>query len=347
MQKKKTYLELYLDSTADRKRGIYFGEAHEEAIVRFNILETPTEEKNHLFFNLIEPGFKRIISGVLEMPKFHNLGRLNREDLIDSTYFRLVEKLNRFTPGRIGKNGQPVKAYSYFSTVAKNYILEIKVKHEKIIKHKADVESSIDLSILSEDTLQMMSNYDSNNILFEENITTFQEVKLKILKQVSEVISKEEASDKPDQDLIKIGYYLRYIIEKWDKIEFMKKNEFMRILTLYTGLKQQQVSLLFKKFKLAVLEEINPRLLNKKYNSPKIKEDKDELEDEFIIEEKEIEIDDEVELTEEEILKRSNDLIKEEQLEEKYKYFTLEDYESYMEKEENKINKPKWRKIKY
>ena len=333
-QKKKTYLELYLDSTVDKKRGIYFGDAQEQAIIQFNSEFSSQEDKRRLFVDLIEPAFRKVISGVLEMPKFHNLGRLDRDDLIDSTFFRLVEKINRFKEGMISKKtGLPVKAYSYFSTIAKNYILEIKVKHEKIIKNKADVETSIDLSILSEDTLQMMSNYDGNNIMFHDSVSKFDETRNEIIKQIEHIIKLEEAKDKPDVDLIKIGYHLRYIINKWDKIEFMKKNEFMRILTVYTGLKQQQVSLLFKKFKLSILEKINPRLLKSNLSVS------DDFDDEVVEEEveEEIEVDDEIELTEEE-LKAEQDL------EEKYNYFTMEDWDSYHEKEENKLLKAKWKK---
>ena len=78
-QKKKSYLELYLDSTVDKKRGIYFGDAQEQAIIQFNSELSSQEEKRRLFVDLIEPAFRKVISGVLEMPKFHNLGRLDRE----------------------------------------------------------------------------------------------------------------------------------------------------------------------------------------------------------------------------------------------------------------------------
>ena len=64
----------------------------------------------------------------------------------------------------------------------------------------------------------------------------------------------------------------------------------------------------------------------------------EEIEEELEEEEKEIEdIDNEVELTEEQ-LKAEQDL------EEKYNYFTMEDWDSYHEKEENKLLKAKWKK---
>lgn len=330
----KSFLDLFLDTvTTPKKRGVYFGEEQEDAIVQFNSSATSEKVKLQLFEQVIEPAFRRIITGVLEMKKFHHLGKLNREDLIDNTFFRMVEKMDRFQPGRIGKTGQPVKAYSYFSTVAKNHILEQKLRNEKILKHKADVETSIDLSILSEETLEKMSNYDKQDVSFESYESVFDETKKKIINQIDLVIRTEESKDKPDKDLLKIGYYLKYLLKKWDKIEFMKKNEFMRILTLYVGLKQQQVSFLFKKFKIAVLDNINPSLINKnkikksKKASKKIEEDFENFDD----------CDDTYSEELEDIENESNGRFK-------YEIITMEDFEIETDLLENDKIKSKWKK---
>lgn len=321
-EKKKTYLDLYLDSTIDKKRGIYFTDEHENAIVKFNDPETSDSEKLILYEKYIEVGFRRIISGVLEMSMFHNLGKMNRINLIEDTYNRLIEKMKRFTPGRIGKSGKPVKAYSFFSTIAKHFILEQKIKHEKVVRHKADVESSIDLTILSEDTLQKMSNYNKEEVFLDSTENIFNETKEKINKKIEKLIKIEENKDKPDLDFVKIGYCLKYIINKWDRIQFEKKNEFMRILTSYTGLKQQQVSLIFKKYRLGVLAEINPKLLNKKL--------KDDIEDDFEINET---VKNEVDDTEENDGKKI-----------RYDHVTFEDFEMALDKETNNKFKEKWKK---
>lgn len=293
-RKKKTYLDMFLDNSENstkkkKKKGEkYFDEAEEWAILKFNNPETSEKEKRDLFNNIIDPGFKKIADSILDMPKFHNLPKgLSREQLVEDAYFRLVEKISKFTPDRIGESGQPVKAFSYFSTIAKNFVLEKKVRFEKVLKNKADVETSIDLSILSEDTLQKMSNYDKMDVHLEDYETTFNDTRMLIIKTVQDVIDAEEKKNKRDEDFIKIGYYLKYLLEHWNKIEFMKKNEFMRILTLYTGLKQQQVSFQFKKFKNAVLKKLRPNGVIKTNSSKLFKDDDDsdmdeEMEDKFM-----------------------------------------------------------------
>ena len=324
--KKRAYLDLFLDSQLKpKKRGIYFGEEQENAIIKYNDAHCTERQKNELFDKIIAPAFKDIVSGVLEMKMFRNLGKLNRGDVADHTFFRLIEKMHKFQPGKMGKTGQLVKAYSYFSTIAKHYILEQKLRNEKILRNKADVETSIDLSILSEDTLEKMSNYDKQEVELDDYITTFKNTQNIILDTIFHIIHEEESKDKRDDEFIKLGYCLRYLIEKWEKIEFMKKNEFMRILTLYTGFPQQKVSFLFKRFKTECSKKIRGNSVNKVNK-------KIEIEEEF-----EIELSDESDAPEQ----------MESEIPENYVISSMEEYEQLVYKHENKSVREEWgQKIK-
>lgn len=320
-RKKKSYLDLFLDNEYKaKKRTIYFLEEQEEAVVKMNSKDVSEREKARIYEEILEPAFRKIIVGVLEMPKFHNLLGMNRNDLMEETYCRLIEKLEKFTPGRIGKNGQPVKAYSYFSTIAKNFILERKVRHEKVLSHKADVEHSIDLHILSEDTLKKMSNYDKQDVHFDSYENIFSDTSNTIVAIINKVIKEEESkNEKKDENVIKIGYILKYLLDKWEIIEFNKKNEFMRILTLYTGLRQQQVSSLFKRYKTEILKKLNPRTFAASQTTDNNVDtfDLNDEEDEYDNIEDETEDDDAVEK------KTFHDVI------------TMEDFEMLLDKEES------------
>jgi len=334
-RREKSYLDLFLDNQyKPKKREPYFLQEQEDAIIAINSKETPDKEKAYLYENILEPAFRKIIYGVLEMPKFHNLLGMNRNDLMEETYCRLIEKLEKFTPGRIGKNGQPVKAYSYFSTIAKNFILEKKVRYEKILKHKADVEFSIDLHILSEDTLKKMSNYDKQDVHFESYEKTFENTSISVIAIIERIINEEENSEKCDENVIKLGYILKYLITKWDKIEFTKKNEFMRILTLYTGLKQQQVSCIFKRYKTEILRELNP-VLFKSLESINTKEETSE--DDIIEEEGTNEAEEDKELEFEDEIEHNDDEIK--KIEPSYELTSMEEFEQFLEKQENEYMK--------
>lgn len=349
---KKTYLDLFLDNASvPKKRGIYFGEDQENAIIEYNNENTSVKKKNELYEKIIGPSFRKIVAGVLEMPNFRHLGKLNREEVVDNTLFRLIEKIHKFQPGMIGKSGQPVKAYSYFSTVAKNFILEQKIRNEKILKNKADVESSIDLAILSEDTLEKMSNYNKTDVELDDYVANFKNTKNIILSSIFEIINAEEVQDKRDEDLIKLGYCLKYLIEKWDKIEFSKKNEFMRILTLYTGLPQQRVSFLFKKFKLGSLKKIKPSLLNKNNKRREfIDEDEELLEVLELVETSIIDEDDIIVIEDDEITVEVEEEEEEEEIPQHYEINSMEEWDQFNDKFDNKKykkdNNIKWPKTK-
>lgn len=357
---KKTYLDLFLDNQSKpKKRERYFEDKEEQAIIKYNDPSTPQKEKNKLFKDLINPCFKSTILGVLEMRMFRNLPKaLDREELIDNTFFRLLEKIYKFQPGMIGKAGMPVRAFSYFSTVAKNFILEQIGKHNKVLKNKADVETSIDLSILSEETLEKISNTDASEVVLDDYITIFSAVRTTIIEVIKDLIIEEENKDKRDEEFIKLGYCLKYLLEKWDKIEFMKKNEFMRILTLYTGFPQQKVSFLFKRFKVATLKKIKPDALNKNKNKKRKVEIEEDIYLEDFIEEEKIEveseddvlenlIDLEAELAEDiEYDKKGNIKETEEEKIMKYDISSMDDWESREYKLENAKKKKEWRKTK-
>ena len=331
---KKSYVDLYLDNVlSEKKRGEYFEEREERAIVEFNTETTSERRKYELFEKIIKPGLRNVINGVLEMRIFRSINqkKINKEELIEETYGRLIEKLHKFTPGLIGKNGQPVKAFSYFSTITKHFIIEKLKRHDKILKNKADVETSIDLSILSEDTLENITKNEKTEIVFEDFISSFKETKFIVLNVILEIINYEEAQDKKDEDYIKLLYHLKYILSKWGKIEFEKKNEFMRILTLYTGFSQQKVSVLFKRVKMEVIRKLNPNstLLNKKKD----------LDDDYEV--KVSEVEDEEETSLEELLQSPEDLEEKRLL--SYDISSFEEFEAREYKLGNINSKREWK----
>ena len=333
-EEKKNYLDIILEAPKVKKREKYFTEVQEEAVIKYNDPKTSQSERNFLFDTIIAKAFRKTIAGVLEMPMFHNITKqkINREQLIESCFFQLVFQIGRFNPNMIGKSGQKVKAYSFCSTVVKFFILEAIKKNNKILKNKADVETSIDLTILSEDNLINVAS----NILdegFNDYERLFSTSRIEIESVIDSIIQYEDEKETKDKDLIKLCYYLKYILKNWDKIEFDKKNEFMRILALYTGFNQQKVSILFKKIKTEVLKKINPSALIKKNNSDNLIEDsvldnllEEELEQEAVIED----LDDLRYLSEEEKIKS-------------YEINSFEDFENSEIKLENINIRNEWK----
>lgn len=276
MTKSKTYLDYFLDNEFEndkkakekkkKKPKWDFNEKHEEAIVVFLSGKLSKEEQNELWRDIIYPSFFTIVNGVLQMRMFHFLPKnIDREMLIDDTILRLIENLNKFNPEKIGKSGKPVKAFSFLSTVSKHFILEKIIKAKKILDNKADIETSIDLQILSEEVLERMSGSLSTQ---ETNEDSFDSLRKKIIRKIETIIF---AQKNLETDFVKVGFILIHIFKNWNKIEIDKKNNFMRILVLYSGLKQTVVSNIFKNYKTLLLKDgldelmiISPKTKSKK-----------------------------------------------------------------------------------
>lgn len=218
---------------------IYFGDKEEEAI-RIYLSGTLSKKlKNDLFQAQIEPKLKDLVKGVMRMPKFQKLIGINIEQLEEDAYYHLIFQLEKFNPERISaKTGQKVKAYSYFGTIVKNYILGAKIQSDtKIAEHGGD----LDVDEMSE-TLSLPD--DSKNA---EHFYTFKE---EIIIKLDKALTNKRLNK---NDLV-VGSTLKYMLTNWDKLEFHTKNEFVRLLGYYTQLNPAIVARSLKKFKSFIVE---------------------------------------------------------------------------------------------
>jgi hypothetical protein len=139
--------------------------------------------------------------------------------------------MERFNGELIGKNGKPVKAFSYFGTAAKNYILYIKIQNDKkIAKYGGELDISDFCNTVEDQT------YDK---------TLFVDKKKEVIDKLKQ-LSLSNNSSKND---VLVCNCLVYMLKNWDSLEFSSKNEFNRLLLNYTGLKNNTVTLSLKKIK--------------------------------------------------------------------------------------------------
>ena len=115
-----------------RKNDMYFGPDEEEAVVKF--LESDSEaERNVIFNEWLKAPLDKMIESIIRRYKLYRKGE-TFEELHGDTVSFLMTKVHKFETGR-GK-----KAYSYFGTIAKNYILGLLIKDEKYMKQTASYE---------------------------------------------------------------------------------------------------------------------------------------------------------------------------------------------------------------
>ena len=116
----------------------YFTKETEDAIVRYNNTEDP-EERSNIYRDEIHYAFFKLTENIIHTFKFYYTEVENIEDLQHEIITFLLSKIHRFNP----ENG--AKAYSYFGTITKRWLI---LYNQKNYKKRVD---NIDIEVLEED----------------------------------------------------------------------------------------------------------------------------------------------------------------------------------------------------
>jgi hypothetical protein len=113
-----------------RKKKLYFTHETDMAIIAYNA-EKDQRLRNKVYNEFIKYPFDKLAENIIHTFKFYYFDGGTREVKHEVIAF-LLEKLNKFTPGK-------GKAFSYFSIVAKNYLIQNNNKNYKDLKNKAPI----------------------------------------------------------------------------------------------------------------------------------------------------------------------------------------------------------------
>jgi len=245
-----------IDESTPVKEG-YFGAKEELAVKQYLSKDLTEREKNKIFETILEPCFRELVNGVLQMPKFQKIVIIgsNEEQLREDAFYHLVFQIHKYDPNRIGKNGQLAKAYSYLGTVVKNYFLQIKIQNDSLIAKHGGMLDVDDLNDQIPDNRRDPKDFD--------------DLKRNLVEQLDKTLLAKRMNK---NDLI-VGHTLKYMLSNWHRIEFKTKNEFIRQLCYYTQLNPPVVARSLKKFKTLVydflMQPVKPQ--KNKEDKPKVK----------------------------------------------------------------------------
>ncbi len=113
-----------------RKNKLYFTEDTENAIIAYNN-ELDHELRNKVFNSHIHKPLMKMCENLVHRYKFYHFDATTKEVQYEVIAF-LLEKLNKYSK-------EKGKAFSYFSIVAKNYLIQNNYKHYNHKKGKAPV----------------------------------------------------------------------------------------------------------------------------------------------------------------------------------------------------------------
>jgi hypothetical protein len=121
---------------------IYFGPEQEEAVINF-LKSDDTKERNEIYEKWLKEPLDKMIESIIRRYKLYRKG-ISFEELSYDTLSFLMTKAHKFE----GSKGK--KAYSYYGTICKRYILGLLLKDEKYLKTNIsyeDISESIDNDI--------------------------------------------------------------------------------------------------------------------------------------------------------------------------------------------------------
>ena len=211
----------------------YFDVREEDAVRRFLLAET-SEEKNKIYNEYLRGPLDKMISSIIRRYKLYRKD-MNFEEIHTDTHSFLMTKVDKFKPD---KNK---KAYSYFGTICKNYLMGQIIKDQKETNRKISYE---DISSSLEERPDMSYRIDDDIIETDYVIN-------KYLEKLKDYIESEQLNDNEK----KLGYALIDLFDNYESIfsgtdnNKFNKNVILLSLREMTNLSTKEIRSSIKRFK--------------------------------------------------------------------------------------------------
>jgi predicted SprT family Zn-dependent metalloprotease len=228
-----TSLESKKKGRKPKKEKIYFGERQELAVKDFLIADS-FEEKNKIYNDFLRHPIDKMISSIIRTYKLYRKD-VEFEEIHNDTHSFLMTKIEKFKPSK------EKKAYSYFGTICKNYLMGQILKEQKETNRKISYE---DISSDLENDEHYSYNIDNYVVEPEDIIKNF-------LKELDSLFKQETLNENE----VKLGHALYEIFENYDKIfvstsnNKFNKNIILLSLREMTNLNTKEIRSSLKKFK--------------------------------------------------------------------------------------------------
>jgi hypothetical protein len=216
-----------------RTQKIYFGEDQEQAVVRY-LKSEDEDERNKIFNEYLREPLIIMVESIIRRYKLYRKDMEFNEIHTDTMSF-LITKINKFNPDANHK------AYSYFGTICKNYLMGAIQKDTKEQNRQisyddisSDIEGRSDLSYV-----------------IDEYVIDYRDVIIKLTNTLEEFMEKENLTENEQ----KLGYALLEIFENFDKIfqvgdgNKFNKNLILLSLREMTSLSTKEIRISLKRFK--------------------------------------------------------------------------------------------------
>jgi hypothetical protein len=216
-----------------RTQKIYFGEDQEKAVVSY-LESTDEAERNKIFNEYLREPLIIMVESIIRRYKLYRKD-LEFEEIHTDTMSFLITKINKFD------HTKNHKAYSYFGTICKNYLMGAIQKDTKEQNRQvsyddisSDIEGRSDLSYV-----------------IDEYVVDYRDIIIKMSIELELFVENEDLTENEQ----KLGYALLEIFNNFDKIfqvgdgNKFNKNLILLSLREMTSLSTKEIRISLKRFK--------------------------------------------------------------------------------------------------
>jgi hypothetical protein len=227
------------EDSSSKKRGRktvninYFDTKEEDAVKKFLLAKT-SEEKNRIYNEFLRAPLDKMISSIIRRYKLYRKD-MDFTEIHCDTHSFLMTKVDKFKPSK------EKKAYSYFGTICKNYLMGQIIKDQKDINRKVSYE---DVSESIEERPDMWYRIDDDEV-----DTTI------VISEYSNGLKTFIESENLNENEKKLGYALIDIFENYETIfssadnNKFNKNIILLSLREMTNLTTKEIRSSMKRFK--------------------------------------------------------------------------------------------------
>jgi hypothetical protein len=222
------------------KQKNYFDVKEETAVVDY-LTAVTFEEKNRIYNNILKEPLDKMISSIIRRYKLYRKD-IDFEELHTDTHSFLMTKIDKFKPSK------EKKAYSYFGTICKNYLMGQILKDQKETNRKISYE---DISTDLENNPNFSYNIENETIDSENIISEY-------LLALEKILGNKNMNENE----LKLGQALYELFENYDKIFLgtnnnkFNKNIVLLSLREMTNLNTKEIRSSLKKFKMIYVDVV-------------------------------------------------------------------------------------------
>jgi SpoVK/Ycf46/Vps4 family AAA+-type ATPase len=216
-----------------RTQKIYFGEDQEKAVVSY--LESSDEtERNKIFNEYLREPLIIMVESIIRRYKLYRKD-MEFEEIHNDTMSFLITKISKFD------HTKNHKAYSYFGTICKNYLMGAIQKDTKEQNRSVSYD---DISSSIEERPDLSYTIDAYQL-------DYRDVIIKLTNELEEFVENEDLTENEQ----KLGYALLEIFSNFDKIfqvgdgNKFNKNLILLSLREMTSLSTKEIRISLKRFK--------------------------------------------------------------------------------------------------